>query len=31
MSKIRFIKVEPAPEKEENQTLRISEYQDAVP
>ena len=30
MSKIRFIKVEAEPEKEENETLRISEYQDTV-
>ena len=30
MSKIRFIKVEAAPEKEENETLRLSEYQDTV-
>lgn len=30
MSKIRFIKVEAPPEKEENETLRISENQDTV-
>ena len=30
MSKIRFIKVEAPPEKEEDETLRISEYQDTV-
>jgi hypothetical protein len=30
MSKIRFIKVEAEPEKEINETLRISEYQDTV-
>ena len=30
MSKIRFIKVEAPPEKVDDETLRLSEYQDIV-
>ncbi len=31
MSKIRFIRVESAPEIDENSTLQISDYQEAEP